>query len=137
MAPGRPIALAAALLALGAAGCGQSDDRDRVRGVAERFYAALKAGDGAAACEQLSADTRATLESDERAACREAIASLEIEPGALTAVEVYITNAKVDVQGGESAYLSLTADGWRLSAAGCTPAQGDPARMPLDCELEA
>jgi hypothetical protein len=125
------VALAAAL-----AGCGQSDDRDEVRAVSERFFAAVQGGDGAAACEQLSEDARKTLESEEEQPCAEAVSALQIDGGELGAVEVYLTNAKVDLGSGESAFLSLTAEGWRLTAAGCRPEEGDPSDVPMDCELE-
>ena len=62
---------------------------------------------------------------------------LRIEPGALTGVELYLTNGKADLDNGESAFLSLTAEGWRLSAVGCKPGDGPPTDAPMDCELEA
>jgi hypothetical protein len=136
MARRRSLAVVLVALAAAAAACGQSDDRDQVRAVAERFFAAVEGGDGAAACEQLSEDARSTLEREEEQPCREAIASLELEGGELGAVEVYLTNAKVDLASGDSAFLSLTADGWRLTAAGCQPEEGEPADVPLECELE-
>jgi hypothetical protein len=52
-------------------------------------------------------------------------------------VEVYVTNAKADLESGESAYLLQTQDGWRISAVGCTPEGGKPADRPYDCELQA
>jgi hypothetical protein len=129
--------LVLALLALGAAGCGPGDDRAAARAVAERFLAALESGDGAAACAQLSVDTREALEADEQAACREAIHTLGLEPAPLAGVQVFIVSAWAELDGGESVFLSETAEGWRVSAAGCTPGGGDPAGVPLDCELEA
>ena len=125
------------LLSLGATGCGRTADRDRATEVAERFFAALGSGDGATACAQLSADTRKALEDDKRKRCREAIGSLQIEPAALTEVELYLTNGKADLDNGESAFLSQTAEGWRISAAGCKPGDGPATDVPMDCELEA
>jgi hypothetical protein len=133
----RSTAIGVLLLALGASGCGQSDDRAQARGVAERFFAAIRSGDGAAACGELSSDTRKKLEADEQKPCREAIGGLDIEPGALTRLELFLTNAKADLANGDSAFLSLTAQGWRLSAVGCKPGDGPPADVPMDCELEA
>jgi hypothetical protein len=124
-------------LALAAAGCGRSADRTEAREVAERFVSALESGDGAAACAQLSQDTRDALEGDEGQPCRQAIGALAIEPAPLARVEVFITNARAELEGGESVFLSETAEGWRISAAGCRPKAGDPADVPLDCELEA
>jgi hypothetical protein len=133
----RAISIGLLLLCLGTAGCGSSGERARATVVAERFYAALASGDGATACAQLSPDTRKALEDDERKPCREAIGGLSIEPGSPTKLELYLTNAKADLDNGESAFLSLTADGWRLSAVGCKPGDGPPADVPMDCELEA
>lgn len=129
--------LVALVLAVLTGGCARGDDRDAVEAVTDRFYAALEAGDGGAACAQLSPPTRDELESQEQQACAEAVGSLQLEGGALARVQVYITNAKADLDSGESAFLSLTRDGWRLSAVGCTPAGAKPADRPYDCELEA
>jgi len=52
-------------------------------------------------------------------------------------VEVFATNAKVDLSSGESAYLSPEPAGWKLSAIGCKPEEGKPRDRPLDCEVEA
>jgi hypothetical protein len=125
------------VLLLAAMGCGQSDDRSQAREVAERFFAAVESRDGAAACAQLSADARTALERDEGKPCDEAIGDLEIEPGPLAHVELFLANAKADLENGDSAFLSLTTGGWRLSAVGCRPGDGSPSRTPMDCELEA
>jgi hypothetical protein len=125
------------LLCLGATGCGRTADREQATEVADRFFAAVRSGDGATACAQLSADTRKALEKDEQKPCREAIGGVQIEPGALTEIELYLNNAKADLDNGDSAFLSLTAQGWRLSAVGCKPGDGPPADVPMDCELEA
>ena len=128
------VALAAAA-ALG--GCARDADRDSVEAVTDRFFMALEAADGEKACAQLSTDTRSELESQEQKACTEAVTSLQVEGGALARVQVYVTNAKADLESGESAYLSQTQDGWRISAVGCTPEGGKPADRPYDCELQA
>jgi hypothetical protein len=125
------------LLLFGGTGCGTSGDRERATAVAGRFFAAVDSGDGATACAQLSVDTRAALEQDEKKPCREAIGALGIEPAAVKAVEVFSTNAKADLGNGQSAFLSLTSQGWRLSAVGCKPGDGPPSDVPMDCELEA
>jgi|SRR5215212_2783889 hypothetical protein len=125
------------LLCLGTTGCGRDGDRAQATEVAERFFSAVGSGDGATACAQLSPDTRKALEDDESKSCREAIGGLNIDPGSPTTVELYLTNAKADLDNGESAFLSLTAEGWRLSAVGCKPGDGPPTDAPMDCELEA
>ena len=115
----------------------RSGDREQATQVAERFFSAVESNDGAAACAQLAPDTRKALEDDEQKPCREAIVSLQIEPGALSKVELYLTNGKADLDNGDSAFLSLTPDGWRLSAVGCKPGSGPPQDEPMECELEA
>jgi hypothetical protein len=125
------------LLCLATAGCGQSEDRAQATEVGKRFFSAMKSGDGATACDQLSADTRKALEKDEQKPCPEAIADVRIEPGAIATVELFLNNAKLDLDNGDSAFLSLTANGWRLSAVGCKPGDGAPTEVPMDCELEA
>jgi hypothetical protein len=133
----RSVPIALLVLALGAAGCGNSGDRNEAADVAQRFFAAIESGDGAAACRELSVDTRETFEQDEQKPCREAIVDANIEPDALVSTEVFAVNAKADLANGDSAFLSLTAEGWRLSAVGCKPAGGSPSDVPMDCEIEA
>ena len=116
------------------AGCGRADDDFAVGTVTTRFLAAVEAGDGERACTLLSAGAVDALEHDESSACREAAPALELEPAAFTRTQVFATEAKVDFSGGKSAFLELTSEGWRISAAGCTP-QGDDE--PYECELEA
>jgi hypothetical protein len=125
------------LLCVGLAGCDRSGDHAQATEVTERFFSAVGSGDGATACAQLSTDARKALEHDERKPCREAIGGLRIDPGSPTKVALYLTNAKADLDNGESAFLSQTAEGWRLSAVGCKPGDGPPADAPMDCELEA
>jgi hypothetical protein len=134
----RAVALAAAVTAAaGLVGCGQGGSRADIRGTTAGFFAALQRGDGAAACARLSADTVAQLISQEQEPCARAIASLQLRPGAVRRIQVYITNAKVDLAGGASAFLDRTANGWRLSAVGCRPVGGKPADLPFDCEVES
>jgi hypothetical protein len=125
------------LLALSAAGCGTSDDRAAARGATERFYAAVGDGDGAAACEELSAATVTALEGESGQACAEAVTGLEYTGGSVAGVEVYVTNAKVDLDGGESAFLAPESGAWKLSAVGCRPEDGEPRDRPLECEVES
>ena len=133
----RPIVFALLMICLAATGCGRGDDRDRATAVAGKFLQAVAAGDAAVACGLLAADTRNALEDSEQASCGEAIGSVQIDAGAPTAVELYLTNAKADLDNGDSAFLSLTRDGWRISAAGCKAGDGPRADAPMDCEIEA
>jgi hypothetical protein len=135
--PPRAAAITVVAVAVGLAGCGQGASRAEIRGTTDGFFAALQRGDGAAACAKLSADTIAQLISEEQEPCAQAVTSLKLRPGAVRRVQVYITNAKVELAGGASAFLQRTTNGWRLSAIGCRPAEGKPADVPYDCELEA
>jgi hypothetical protein len=107
-----------------------------VRTTAERFLTAYEADRGGPACAALSTDTREALEKEEMRPCAEAIGEVELEPGAVSGVEVAVTNAKVELASGQSLFLSEQAAGWRISAIGCRP-RGDPRAEPFDCELEA
>ena len=128
------VCIAIALLALIAAGCGGDDDT--ARAVTERFVAAAGGGDGDTACAQLTPDARAALEEEAKRECRVAVTDLKLEPGDVSSVRVYVTNAIVELSSGEAAFLEKGAQGWRLSAVGCRPAKGRPNDEPYDCELE-
>jgi hypothetical protein len=125
-----PVALAAIVLA----GCGRSGDRAIVESVAESFYAAVDAHEGAQACGWLSAGARQALEQDESEPCARAVEHLQLSGRRARRVEVHSTEAAVALRGGDVVYLETTPRGWRISAAGCR----DPAyEKPADCELES
>lgn len=119
------------------AACGTSDDRAQSEEVVTRFYAAIEENRGGAACARLSTPARQELESQAGKPCRAAILELDLKAGAVTAATVFVTNARVDVAGGESAFLSRESEGWKLSALGCKPEDGKPRDRPFDCELQA
>jgi len=134
----RPTALAPLLvLATLLGGCGAGDDRSAARTVTERFYAAVRAQDGAGACALLSKSALEELETQSGQSCEDVITRLRYEGGAIAAVGVFAVNAKVDLVSGESAFLSREPDGWRLSAVGCKPEEGKPADRPFECEIAA
>ena len=110
----------------------QGDD-PAPRATVERFSAAIEARDGAAACAELTEDTRSKLESQEQKPCEEAILTLELSGGEVADTEVVDTSASVELLEGDRAYLDSTPSGWRISAAGCDPRPGQPD----DCELES
>jgi hypothetical protein len=121
------------LIVLAVAGCGRSDHRAQIRGTVEQFLS----GDAAERCAALSEGARAELVSQEARPCAEAIGSLDLEPGAIARVTVDVDGAIVDLSSGESAFVTRTVNGWRLSAVGCAPEDGPPTRYPMDCELKA
>jgi hypothetical protein len=125
-----PLALAAVVLA----GCGREGDRASVQSVAERFYAAVDAHEGARACALLSADARHALEQDESAPCARAVERLDLSGRRARRVEVHSTEAAVALRGGDVVYLQTTPAGWRIAAAGCRDLGYD---KPADCELES
>ena len=125
------------LAALVAAGCGTSDDRDQARATVERFYDAVREDDGAGACEQLSESLLEQVESQTENECDNVITRLEYDGGAIVETRVFITNAKVDLRSGESAFLGREDDGWKLTAIGCKAEEGKPADRPFECEAEA
>lgn len=136
--PRRTCAVAiAALVAAAAGGCGTGDDRAQVDAVVDGFYAALEAGDGARACALLSGPAADALAQQEGKPCPRAVIGLDVQPGAIASTEIYIVNAKVDADSGETTFLSRERDGWRISAVACAPADGKPADRPYECEVEA
>jgi hypothetical protein len=121
-------------LCAAATGCGRADDRAAVGAVTERFLQAIAAEDGAGACAQLSDDTAQALQRDAGQPCAVAATGLDVALSTVTRSEVFGTAAKVDLADGGSAFLELTPDGWRISAAGCVP---EPGEQPYTCEVEA
>ena len=129
--------LVLALAAIAAAGCGVSDDEAEVRDVTERFYTAIREGDGEAACELLSAEAAEALEGQTGQACDDVITRLQYGSGRVEAAVVYVTNARVDLSGGESAFLGDEPEGWRLTGIGCKPESGSSRERPIECVVEA
>ena len=105
--------------------------------VVERFYDAVRADDGDAACEQLGDSLRRQVESQTGRPCRAAITRFDYEGGEVVSAEVYVVNAKIDLRSGESAFLAQEPGGWKLSAIACMAEEGKPADRPFECEAEA
>jgi hypothetical protein len=80
--------IAALSAALAVVGCGRGEDAATARAVAERFFAAVEAGDGDRACAELSPDRRSELESQEQRSCREAVTDLQLEGGGVVAIHL-------------------------------------------------
>jgi hypothetical protein len=123
-------------LLLAISGCGRSEGREKVQVVADRFFAAYQSGDGDQACAQLSPETRSELESQEQSECRDSVTELDLQSGAVVRVDVFVTNAVVELSSGERAFLDDGETGWRLSAVGCSGEGSESADRPQDCELE-
>jgi hypothetical protein len=127
-------AVVACLLALPLAACGTADRERDAAAVSERFHAALEAGDGQAACEELSEETASKLEQQEKKPCDEAILGLELpKDGTVTVREVEVRSAYTELSTGGADFLDEGPEGWKISAAGCRPTA--PER-PYVCLLE-
>jgi hypothetical protein len=125
------LAALAAVMAVG--GCGTAAGEREVRASVDRFEAALQSKDGAAACKELSSETRSSLESDEKKPCEQAIGETDVKPAPnVEDVSVWVTGAQVKL-GGDTLFMDETAEGWKISAAGCKPQSPEE---PYDCELE-
>jgi hypothetical protein len=133
--PSRAAILAlGACLVLAATGCGASDRKSDAEAVAERFHAAIAGEDGQGACAELSEETASTLERQEGMPCEEAVLGLELpRDGSAADTGVYVTSAFVDLVVGGTTFLDEGPQGWKVSAAGCTPTA---PHLPYDCELE-
>ena len=131
--PPRASALACALAAF--AGCAAGSDDESAGAVARELYAAVAAKDGARACSQLSESTIQELESQEMKACEEAVTELQLSGSDVARATVYLTSARVELRGGDHVFLDKTAEGWKVSAAGCKPQPGE--EQPDDCEVES
>jgi hypothetical protein len=133
----RRIALFLALTALTGCGSAGKAETDEVRGVVQRFYAALKTGDAEAACRELSEHAIEQLQSQSGQTCNAVIGRLDLQGGPVDSADVFITGAIVRLGGGEMEFLGRDPGGWKLDAIGCQPAPGKPRDRPADCELES
>jgi hypothetical protein len=129
------IAIVLAVVAL--TGCGASGDRADAAGVVERFYDAVRHHDGEEACAQLTAAAVSAVESDSGQSCRSAITGLDLQGGAITRAQVYLTSARVELRGGDNAFLDREPQGWRISAVACRPENGPAGDVPMQCEAQA
>jgi hypothetical protein len=126
------VLVACAVAALG--GCGASGRKQDAAAAAERFQSALEQQDGAAACAELSDQTKSKLEQQKKAPCEQAIFRVNLPEGGLAATtSVYITSASVRLTTGPTTFLDESPGGWRISAAGCEHTE---PRQAFECELE-
>ena len=125
----------AGLLALAGclAGCGSAGGRaDAATAVATRLLTATAGRDGESACAVLAPETVAELEQSADKPCPQAILDEDLpEPGPVTGASVYGQWAQVRLTG-DTVFLAVFADGWRVVAAGCSPRDD----RPYDCVLQ-
>jgi hypothetical protein len=131
----RPVGLAAlggllVVLCVLLAGCGTGQRERESMAAAREFLAAIDAGDTGAACAMIAPRTREDLEFSEKSSCEEALGGLELSGEAVHAAAVWSDRAQVHGDN-DTLFLAQFADGWKISAAGCTP-QGE---RPYECLL--
>jgi hypothetical protein len=119
-------------LGMAAAACGTGGEERDARRVAETLYTAVAEKHGGAACATLTPAAAHALEQQEGEPCARAVTSVALSGSRASRVRVYETSAAVSFEGGDTAFLDHTDEGWRVSAAGCKPMGQEPA----DCELE-
>jgi ketosteroid isomerase-like protein len=118
-------------------GCGAVSGREQAAAeVAQRFVDAVARGDGDAACAVLAPDTVAALEEAAGSGCADAVLDEDLpedsaEPGRVEATDVYGQWARV-VLPGDTLFLAVFRDGWRVVAAGCRP----DGEGPYDCVVQ-
>jgi hypothetical protein len=120
-------------LALG--GCG-SPEAASAASTAVRFVD-LASEDPGAACGLLAPKTREKAAEDGDGDCAEGLRSAELSSdssGSDVPPEVAGHTALVTT-GGQTLFLTLFDDGWKVFAAGCTRVSDDEA-VPYDCALE-
>jgi hypothetical protein len=124
--------LAVALIAL-LAGCGSVAERgDAASAAAVGFLEAVAARDGTAACDTLAPDTVEELEDSADLPCAQAILDEDLPaPGTVLGADLFGQWAQVRLDG-DTLFLAVFPDGWRVVAAGCT--SRDP--RPYQCELD-
>ncbi|GII66064.1 hypothetical protein Skr01_61490 [Sphaerisporangium krabiense] len=130
-------------------GCASGQEAG-VASAADRFVAAVRGGQGEAACALLAPDTAEAVASDEETGCAAAILKADLpegkagssggsaEPsegapsaGADGAAQVWGREAQVRVAG-DTLFLHRFSKGWLVRAAGCT-SQGE---KPYRCKVE-
>lgn len=120
----------ACVATLVASGCAGSQD-DAAASAAQELLAAVRDGDGPAACAALAQPTRDELEQSSGEPCERAVLEEQLGDGSgETLVEVFDSMAQVRV-GSETVFLSRYDGRWRVVAAACTPV----ADRPYDCSI--
>jgi hypothetical protein len=115
------------------AGCATVGDRGRAAGdVTVRFLTAVAGQDGATACALLAPDTADEVAGAGDKPCAQAVLEEDLPAaGEVTGTDVYGQWAQVRLTG-DTVFLAVFPEGWRVVAAGCT---ARPER-PYDCVLK-
>ncbi|MGW7432399.1 hypothetical protein ACWGIN_22965 [Streptomyces sp. NPDC054861] len=115
------------------AGCSVPQDRaDTVAATAERFSARAAARDMSAACALLAPTVREELAGTPGPTCAAGLTEAGLPfAGSVRSTAVYGRHAQVTLDG-DTYFLALSTEGWRVVAAGCTPRTD----RPYDCEVK-
>jgi hypothetical protein len=123
-------------LAFALGGCG-SPEAAAAAAAASQFIGLVRADPGAA-CELLAPRTREKATEEGDGDCAEGLRSAGLPAvsmdGSNLAPEIAGHTARVTT-GGQTVFLSLFDDGWKVLAAGCTRSSGDQA-TPYECAVE-
>jgi hypothetical protein len=123
--------LALGLLVLVASACGSSQDQP-ARDVAVRFYSAVADRNGPVACGLLAPRTVDQVEQSAQMPCAQGLFDEGLRAAQEPAeVRVFGTMAQVRYRG-ETVFLTRFREGWKVMAAGCTPAAADR----YDCQVQ-
>jgi hypothetical protein len=126
------VAVGAAVGGMLLAGCGTGPRTTDAAAAAERFAAALSAGDADAACAMLTPDANSAVTGSADLSCEEVILVLEGSEAEAAYVQAWGDAAQAVV--GDDTIFLLNLDGsWLVDAAGCTPLNGGR----YDCEVES
>jgi hypothetical protein len=126
-ATARYAALGLGLVLLTACGAAGRSQQGAASAAAQSFERAASA-DPAQACALLAPKTRQDLEAD--GPCAKVLPEQDLPHAtAVRRTQVYGTDAITELSG-DTLFLALFPDGWRVTAAGCKP---DGAGRPYDC----
>jgi hypothetical protein len=118
-------------LVLAASACGSSQDAP-AREAAVQFYSAVADRDGAVACGLLAPETLDEVEQSAQRPCPQGLFDEGVRAVQDPAeVRVFGTMAQVRY-GSETVFLTRFRDGWKVMAAGCTPAAAER----YDCRIQ-
>jgi hypothetical protein len=126
------VMIVAGIVAATVIGFVRTGDDPAVARSAERFAAAIRDRDGAAACAQLKAATIDALEQQEGEGCEKAVLQVGLKGGRVSRSDVAERSAKADIDEDGSVFLEQTRRGWLITAFGCKPVKA----RPYDCEVE-
>jgi hypothetical protein len=118
--------VAVSVLAL-VAGCGVAERAAPAAATARAFSHAIADGDATGACALLAPRTAERVDP-----CDPAITELRLPTGEVRDTQLWGDRAHVRTSA-DTLFLVELADGWRIAAAGCVPAEEDG----YDCQLES